>query len=248
VTTESPENRRGQKAKAGVVEASLIGVAGFGAVLASFAAVPGRFGAAGAALAALTLAIAVVDRRRLVIPDELNALAFVVGLATAGLTSEAPPGEAVLNALLRASLMLGLGDVKLAAVAGVWLNWTDLPKQISTDSASAKEKNGKALKTRGKTTPTSPQFRRFFRPRRMSDRAGQAVGAIPRGARFPLTEDGGKGLAFIEAAVKSSTADGKRVTPRGEAAVLGAGAAIFPTSRGQKTALCAGGQGIFSAL
>ena len=156
MTAERPVNGGGPKARTGIIEALLIGVAGFGAVLASLAAAPGRLGAAGAALAALTLAIAVVDRRRLVIPDELNALAFVVGLATAGLTSEAPPGEAVLNALLRASLMfgaffafragyarvrgiegMGLGDVKLAAVAGVWLNWADLPIAVDIAALSA---------------------------------------------------------------------------------------------------------------
>jgi leader peptidase (prepilin peptidase) / N-methyltransferase len=137
----------------GVVEASLIGAAGVGAVLASFAASPGWIGAAGAALAALTLAIALVDRRRLIIPNELNALAFAAGLAAAGLKTQASPGGAILNALLRAALMfgaffafraayrhlrgiegMGLGDVKLAAVAGVWLDWVDLP--IAVDIAA----------------------------------------------------------------------------------------------------------------
>ena len=155
MTAERPENGRGPTARAVFAEASLIGVAGVGAVLASFAVSPGRLGVAGAALATLALAIAVVDRRRLIIPDELNALAFVAGLATAGLT-DAAPGEAVLNALLRASLMsaaffafragyrglrgregMGLGDVKLAAVAGVWLGWTDLPVAVDIAALSA---------------------------------------------------------------------------------------------------------------
>lgn len=148
MTADRPENGRGPTARAVSAEASLIGVAGVGAVLATFTVSPGRLGVAGAALATLALAIAVVDRRRLIIPDELNALAFVAGLATAGLT-DAAPREAVLHALLRASLMsaaffafragyrglrgregMGLGDVKLAAVAGVWLGWTDLPVAV----------------------------------------------------------------------------------------------------------------------
>ena len=155
MTAERPENGRGPRARAVFAEASLIGVAGVGAVLASFAVSPGRLGVAGAALATLALAIAVVDRRRLIIPDELNALAFVAGLATAGLT-DAAPREAVLHALLRASLMsaaffafragyrglrgregMGLGDVKLAAVAGVWLGWTDLPVAVDIAALSA---------------------------------------------------------------------------------------------------------------
>jgi leader peptidase (prepilin peptidase) / N-methyltransferase len=156
VTAETPEEGRGPTARAGVVHASLIGVAGVGAVLASFAAAPGWLGVAGAALAGLTLAIAVVDSRRLIIPDELNALAFIAGLAAAGLITEAGPAEAVLNALLRASFMfaaffafrasyrqlrgregMGLGDVKLAAVAGVWLDWTDLPVAVNVAALSA---------------------------------------------------------------------------------------------------------------
>ncbi len=151
-----PQNGRGPTARAVFVEASLIGVAGVGAVLASFAVTPGRLGVADAALATLALAIAVVDRRRLIIPDELNALAFVAGLATASLMEQTTPGEAVLNALLRASLMsaaffafragyrglrgregMGLGDVKLAAVAGVWLGWTDLPVAVDIAALSA---------------------------------------------------------------------------------------------------------------
>ncbi len=131
----------------------MIGGAGAGAILASFAIAPDWFGVAGAALATLALAIAVVDARRLIIPDELDALAFVAGLAAAGLAGQAAPGEAVLKALLRATLMsaaffafragyrglrgregMGLGDVKLAAVAGVWLDWTDLP--IAVDIAA----------------------------------------------------------------------------------------------------------------
>jgi len=156
VTAERPENGRGPRARAVFAEAPLIGVAGVGAVLASFAVAPGWLGVAGAALAILALAIAVVDGRRLIIPDELNALAFIAGLATAGLTAQAAPREAVLSALLRAALMsaaffafragyrglrrregMGLGDVKLAAVAGVWLDWTDLPVAVDIAALSA---------------------------------------------------------------------------------------------------------------
>ncbi|HLX98242.1 MAG TPA: A24 family peptidase [Roseiarcus sp.] len=143
-------------ARAGALEASLIGAAGAGAVLASIAAAPGWSGAAGAVLAGLMLAIAVIDHRRMIIPDELNALAFVAGLAAAGLGREAAPGAAILQALVRSSLMfvlffvfragyravrgragMGLGDVKLAAVAGAWLGWADLPIAINIAALSA---------------------------------------------------------------------------------------------------------------
>jgi len=144
VTAEPPRSLSHRLTRSGAVEASLIGAVGVGAVLASVAAAPGWSGAAGAVLAGLMLAIAVVDHRRMVIPDELNALAFIAGLVAVG--TETAPAIAILHALLRASLMfvlffvfragfralrglegMGLGDVKLAAVAGVWLDWADLP-------------------------------------------------------------------------------------------------------------------------
>jgi leader peptidase (prepilin peptidase)/N-methyltransferase len=143
-------------ARSRVVEASLIGAVGAGAVLASIAAAPGWSGAAGAVLAGLMLAIAVIDHRRMIIPDELNALAFIAGLIVAGAGADAPAAIAILQALVRATLMfalffafragyralrgmegMGLGDVKLAAVAGVWLDWAGLPAVVEIAALSA---------------------------------------------------------------------------------------------------------------
>ena len=156
MTAERPRSLSHRLARPGALEASLIGAAGAGAVLASIAAAPGWSGAAGAVLAGLMLAIAVIDHRRMIIPDELNALAFVAGLAAAGLGREAALGAAILQALVRSSLMfvlffvfragyravrgragMGLGDVKLAAVAGAWLGWADLPIAINIAALSA---------------------------------------------------------------------------------------------------------------
>ena len=143
-------------ARSGAVEVSVIGAVGAGAVLTSIAAAPGWSGAAGAILAGLMLAIAVIDHRRMIIPDELNALAFIAGLIAAGVGAEAVPAIAILQALVRASLMfalffgfragyralrglegMGLGDVKLAAVAGVWLDWAFLPIVVEIAALSA---------------------------------------------------------------------------------------------------------------
>ncbi len=140
----------------GAVEACLVGAVAAGAVFASAAAAPGWSGAGGAILAGLMLAIAVVDHRRMIIPDELNALAFIAGLVTTGVGTEGVPTVAILHALVRASLMfalffafragyralrgvegMGLGDVKLAAVAGVWLDWADLPIAVNIGALSA---------------------------------------------------------------------------------------------------------------
>ena len=156
MTAEPPRSLGCRLARTGAVEASLIGAVGAGAVLASFAAAPGWSGAAGAVLAGLMLAVAVVDHRRMVIPDELNALAFIAGLVATGAGAEAAPAIAIVHALVRASLMfalffgfragyralrglegMGFGDVKLAAVAGVWLDWSFLPVVVEIAALSA---------------------------------------------------------------------------------------------------------------
>ena len=142
--------------RSGAVDAVLIGAVGAGAVWASVAAAPGWSGAAGAILAGLMLAIAVVDHRRMIIPDELSALAFIAGLVAVGVGAEAAPAIAISHALVRAGLMfalffgfragyralrgldgMGLGDVKLAAVAGVWLDWAFLPIVVEIAALSA---------------------------------------------------------------------------------------------------------------
>jgi leader peptidase (prepilin peptidase)/N-methyltransferase len=131
----------------------LIGALGVGL---SLAASPDLRGAFGAALALLMLAIAVSDIRRFIVPDALSATAFVLGLIFAGLFDDAPLSEAVLTCLLRAAaaalpllaLMLlyewwrgrpglGLGDVKLAAVAGAWLDWFTIVAVIEVAALAA---------------------------------------------------------------------------------------------------------------
>ena len=156
MTAEPPRSLSHRLARSGAVEASLIGAVGGGAVLASIAAAPGWSGAAGAVLAGLMLAIAVIDHRRMIIPDELNALAFIVGLIAAGAGADAPPAIAILQPLVRATLMfalffgfragyralrglegMGFGDVKLAAAAGMWLDWASLPIAVEIAALSA---------------------------------------------------------------------------------------------------------------
>jgi leader peptidase (prepilin peptidase) / N-methyltransferase len=156
VTAEPPRGLSHRLARPVIVEAAIIGAVGAGAVLASLAAAPGWSGAAGAVLAGLMLSIAVVDHRRMIIPDELNALAFIAGLIVAGAGADAPQAIAILQALVRAALIfalffafragfralrgmegIGLGDVKLAAVAGVWLEWASLPVVVEIAALSA---------------------------------------------------------------------------------------------------------------
>ena len=143
-------------ARSDIVEASAIGVIGLAAVTASLAAAPGWSGGAGAVLATLMLAITVIDYRRMIIPDELNALAFIAGLAAACVHSDGASIAAILEAIMRAALTfalffafracyqklrgiegMGFGDVKLAAVAGVWLDLADLPIALNIAAISA---------------------------------------------------------------------------------------------------------------
>ena len=116
------------------------------AVVASLWTAPGFDGAAGAVLACLTLAIAVSDWRRYRVPDRLNALALALRGLDILIAPEGPRAEVALDAFVRAGAAfaafylfraayyrmrgregLGLGDVKLAAVAGAWVEWRLLP-------------------------------------------------------------------------------------------------------------------------
>lgn len=110
-------------------------------VFASLLAAPGAEGLYGAFLAALMLAIATNDARHYRIPNELTGAAFALALLRAGAFVPDIGAEALLWPLIRAAaaglplllLMvlyrrwrgrdgLGLGDVKLAAVCGAWLD------------------------------------------------------------------------------------------------------------------------------
>jgi leader peptidase (prepilin peptidase)/N-methyltransferase len=126
-----------------------------GAIAASLWAAPGLPGLLGAALGLIMLAIAVIDARLFIIPDELNIAAFLLALANAALQPGVPwesvgvalvRGGAValvffvLRALyrrLRGRAGLGLGDVKLAGVAGAWLSVLTIPIAIEIAALTA---------------------------------------------------------------------------------------------------------------
>lgn len=126
------------------------------AAAASLWAAPDARGLFGAGLALLMAAIAAVDWRYYVIPDELNIAAFVLALAAAGFQSDGAAAEDMILVLARALLLalaflalrhaycilrkrdgLGLGDVKLAAVAGAWLDWQTIPLVVEIAALAA---------------------------------------------------------------------------------------------------------------
>src|SRR5205085_8673125 len=121
---------------------AIAALAAIAAVIVSILFVPGVRGYLGAGLALIAAAIAVVDARRFIIPDELSAAALVLALAHAWASAPYAGLEAVGLAVLRGVVLallfltlravyarlrgrdgLGLGDVKLAGVAGAWLDW-----------------------------------------------------------------------------------------------------------------------------
>jgi leader peptidase (prepilin peptidase)/N-methyltransferase len=104
--------------------------------------VPGLRGYLGAVLALIAVAIAAIDARRFIIPNELSAAGFALALVHAWVSAPYGAAEAIGIAVLRGGALalaffllravyrrwrgregIGLGDVKLAAVAGAWLDW-----------------------------------------------------------------------------------------------------------------------------
>ncbi|MGH6847498.1 MAG: prepilin peptidase [Methylocella sp.] len=124
--------------------------------IASFVAAPGASGFFGSALGVLMLAIAVADARVFVIPDKLTAAAFGLALTNAANEGLESMPENIAVAALRGLVLalaffalrkiyfrlrhrhgIGLGDVKLAAVAGAWLDWTLIPVAIEIAALTA---------------------------------------------------------------------------------------------------------------
>ena len=122
---------------------------------ASWIVAPGTHGLFGAALAIITTAIAAVDLRRFVIPDQLVLVGLLLALFYAATFGEEPAAGVAL-AFLRGALLaclflllraiyarvrgregIGLGDVKLAGMAGAWLDADLIPFAIAVAAFAA---------------------------------------------------------------------------------------------------------------
>jgi leader peptidase (prepilin peptidase)/N-methyltransferase len=146
---------------AGVSKESLLGgsliiAAAAMAAVGSIVAVPDAPGWLGAMLAILMIAIAAIDARHFIIPDSLNAAGTALGLLHAVAQGQGDVANALTVAALRAAALalmffmlraiylrlrgregMGLGDVKLAAVAGTWLDWGAMPVAIEIAAVTA---------------------------------------------------------------------------------------------------------------
>lgn len=109
------------------------------------------------ALGLTMLAIAISDARRFIVPDVLSLPAIPFGILASGLLAGAGNADGVIIAhalaavagaggfwavrhgfqLMRGYEGLGLGDVKLAAVAGAWTGWQGLAPVVLAASLAA---------------------------------------------------------------------------------------------------------------
>lgn len=122
----------------------------------SLAVSPSLYGLLGALFGCLALIIAYIDSRSFIIPDLLTGAGLILGLASAIALRGQYPIDALQDAgirgvvialiffglrwiyrMLRGRQGIGLGDVKLAAVAGVWLDWPMIPVAIELACAAA---------------------------------------------------------------------------------------------------------------
>lgn len=125
------------------------------AAIASVWAAPEARGMLGAALAVIAIAIAAVDLRRYLIPDEFVLAGILLALVQAVAVEDEPSAAVALAAargVLLAGLFLllraiyarvrgregiGLGDVKLAGMAGAWLQLDAIPFAIAIAALAA---------------------------------------------------------------------------------------------------------------
>ncbi|WP_431204245.1 prepilin peptidase [Bradyrhizobium betae] len=125
-------------------------------LFASLVTAPGVEGLYGAFLAALMVAIAANDASHYLIPNELTAAAFALALLRAGAFVPDIGLEALLWPVARAAAVslpllllmafyrrwrgrdgLGMGDVKLGAVCGAWLDLTTVVAVIELAALAA---------------------------------------------------------------------------------------------------------------
>jgi leader peptidase (prepilin peptidase)/N-methyltransferase len=139
-----------------IIKYAAFAALGCSIVIASLVAAPGTSGLLGGTLGVLMLAIAVADARAFVIPDKLTVAAFLLALTKAANEGLESVPENIAVAVLRGLALalaffalreiylrlrhrhgIGLGDVKLAAVAGAWLDWTLIPVAIEIAALAA---------------------------------------------------------------------------------------------------------------
>ena len=154
------------------------------AAAASLFAAPDLSGVLGGGLALVMIAIAAIDARRFVIPNELVLAGLLLGLIAAAVDQSEPLTAALLHAVVRAGALalaslafrtayrlirgregIGLGDVKLAGVAGAWLGWLAVAVAVDIAALSALAVVLiRAARGQRVTSKTAVPFGLFFAP------------------------------------------------------------------------------------
>ncbi len=160
------------------------GLALLGAVAASVLAAPGLTGVLGGSLAVVMIAIASIDARYFIIPDKLVLAALGLGLLHAVFAPPQTVIAAVMTAAARGLVLalafwallkayewlrrregMGLGDVKLAFVAGVWLDWLAIALAVEIAAVTALAVVAVRAWRGHRVTGTTPvPFGAFFAP------------------------------------------------------------------------------------
>jgi len=139
-----------------VTESFFLGVAAVLAIAVSLLAASDAHGVFGGGLAVVTIAIAAIDSRKFIIPDALTVTALALGLGNAAVVAPGDVAGGLSIAMLRGAALallclalqagyrrlrgregLGSGDVKLAGVAGLWLDWLTIPPVIEIATLAA---------------------------------------------------------------------------------------------------------------
>lgn len=134
----------------------LVGVLAVVMAVVSLLSAPDFAGILGAILGVVLLMIAVIDWQYFIIPNALSAAGVSLAMVHAAVqgpgTMLASIGLAVMRAVTFAAVLLairyayqrvrgcegiGLGDVKLAGVAGAWLDWSVMPVSIEIAACAA---------------------------------------------------------------------------------------------------------------
>jgi leader peptidase (prepilin peptidase)/N-methyltransferase len=137
-------------------------------------------GVLGGALAIVMVAIAAIDLRRFIIPNPLVLAGLALGLLHVMIIQSEMAPAAIMRGIvlalafwgLRAAYLrlrgqegIGLGDVKLAAVAGVWLDWMAMSFAIEIAALTALAVLGiRAFRGQRITGKTRVPFGFFFAP------------------------------------------------------------------------------------
>lgn len=134
----------------------MVGLIAMGAGGVSIISSPGLIGILGVGLALLMLTIALIDWRCFIIPNELTGASFALALVHAALLEPNAIPAAMAFAVVRGAVLasvillirytysqlrgregIGLGDVKLAGVAGAWLDWPFMPIVVEIAACAA---------------------------------------------------------------------------------------------------------------